>query len=289
MIAHLTAHDISNEMSMMRSAFKGTFLVVEGASDCRLYSKFVDSESVRIMVAHSKNNVIGSVGEMTGRRADGKTLGIVDRDMDSLLGRRRSPPIFLTDRRDMESTILSCDALDDVLSEYADREKLETFVRDHGSVGSCVSAGAARLGILMYLSFWKVMYLSFKDLDHTLFINPRTLEVDIPKMVASVYGNSMQQRIPRAAVVEQIRQNLEQTGSSWDIARGHDAVAILRIGLRNAFGSYNCRGITDGELGGALRLAYGREYFERSELFRATSEWCEANGIILWNLKNGKE
>lgn len=283
MIGYLTSHDICNEMSMMRTTFKGTFLVVEGASDGRLYTKFIDNDSVRIMIAHSKNNVMGSVSEMNGRRKDKLIVGIIDRDMDTMLGKKRSPPVFQTDRRDMESTILSSNALSDVLSEYGDREKVEEFEKTYGSIGDSVARSAACLGILMYISYKKGMNLCFKDLDHDLFVNPRTLETDIPKMVATVYGNSMAQRYPRATISEQVRSMAEDLGASWDIARGHDAVAILRLGLLCAFGGYNSRGITEGELGGALRLAYSREYFRGSELYLKTSEWCRTHGIPLWS------
>ena len=43
MIDNLSASDIANEISMMRSVFKGTVLVVEGVTDSRLYSKFTDT------------------------------------------------------------------------------------------------------------------------------------------------------------------------------------------------------------------------------------------------------
>ena len=58
MLDQLTSSDIANEVSMMRSVFKGTVLIVEGVSDSRLYGKFTDRENVRIMIAHSKNNVM---------------------------------------------------------------------------------------------------------------------------------------------------------------------------------------------------------------------------------------
>ncbi|MEE3363445.1 MAG: DUF4435 domain-containing protein, partial [Methanomethylophilus sp.] len=112
MIDQLSSSDIANEVSMMRSAFKGTVLVVEGVSDSRLYGKFIDRENVRIIIAHSKNNVMQSVNLLRDKRKDNAVLGIIDRDMDALLGRKRSPPLFPTDKRDLESTILASPAFD---------------------------------------------------------------------------------------------------------------------------------------------------------------------------------
>ena len=114
MIGAISPSDVANEMSMMRSVFKGTFLVVEGASDCRLYTKFIDKKNVRIVVAHSKTTVMQAVDNVVRKRCDDKVIGFVDRDMDSLLGKKTKAPIFQTDKRDMETTILSTNALDDM-------------------------------------------------------------------------------------------------------------------------------------------------------------------------------
>lgn len=279
----LSASDIANEMSMMRSAYKGTFLVVEGATDCRLYSKFIDSENVRIIVAHSKNNVANSVTECRTRRKDNSVLGIVDRDMDPLLNKKRNPPIFSTDKRDMESTILSTPALGDVLAEYGDADKIRNFTEKNGAIGDCVAKAAEPIGMLMYISYKRGMNLSFKDLEHSLFIDGHTLYSDLSKLVATVYGNSMAQSYPRSAIVEQLRSSLAGIEDHWIIARGHDAVTALKLGLRFGFGSYNSRNLSDDALGGALRLAYSRKYFEESELFRITKEWAEKNNLHLWS------
>lgn len=280
---YITASDVANRMSMMRSAFKGTFLVVEGATDSRLYSKFIDGEKVKVVIAHSKNNVINSIQESRGKRKDPSVVGIIDKDMDELLGKKRYLPLFSTDKRDMESTILSSPALRDVLAEYGEPEKIRTFEEKFGDIADVVAKAAEPIGYLMYISYKKGMNLSFKDLDHSLFIDPRNLIPNIPKLVATVYGMSMEQRYPRAAIAEQLATLLENSEDHWAAARGHDAVTVLKLGLRNAFGSYNARSINDDQLGGALRLAYSREYFEASDLYKVSREWCETNHLALWS------
>lgn len=267
---------------MIRPVFKGTFLVVEGTSDCRLYAKFIDTDNVNIIVAHSKNTVIQAVRDMHMKRDDKAVIGFVDRDMDTLIGKQDRPPIFATDERDMETTILSSPALDDVLAEYGDRERMKAFSGKYGKIGEAVAKGACPVGLLMYVSYKKGMNLSFKDLDYVRFVSPASLRTDIGKLVAEVYASSMPQRYPRSAIADQLSSLCKEWGPSWKAARGHDAVAVLRIGLRSTFGSYNSRNLTDGELGGALRLAYSREYFMASELYRSSGEWCRTNGLALW-------
>lgn len=282
MMGTLTASDISNEISMMRSSYKGTFLIVEGPTDSRLYSKFIDTDNVRIMVAHSKNNVVQSVNECRNRRKDGKVIGFVDRDMDPMLGKKRSPPIFCTDKRDMESTIMASPALDDILAEYGEHAKLDAFEEKYGKLSEVLAGSASPVGMLMYISYKRGLNLSFKDLDFSKFIDNHNLRIDIGRMVSEVYNISMPQSYPKSTIAELVRGSLSDIPDKWLIARGHDAVSVLRIALRSIVGSYNARNITDGELGGALRLAYSRQYFEKTGLFRESSEWCRENGLALW-------
>ena len=283
MMDNINASDIANEVSMMRSAFRGTFVIVEGATDSRLYSKFIDSENVRILVAHSKNNVVQSVNELRNRRKDTKVMGFVDRDMDPMLGKKRTPPIFATDKRDMESTVMASPALNDILAEYGSRETIDIFEKRFGSVQEAVSRSAAPVGMLMYISYKRGMNLSFKDLDFSRFIDARDRRIDIHRMVAEVYDCSMPQSYPKSAVAELVKGSLQDIPDKWTIARGHDAVSVLRIGLRSVFGEYNARNITSGELGGALRLAFSRQYFEGTKFFKDSDEWAKNNGLALWS------
>ena len=71
-----------------------------------------------------------------------------------------------------------------------------------------------------------------------------------------------------------------------DYARGHDAVEVLLIGLRHNFGSFNAKNLREGELSGALRLAFSKEYFSMTGLYGRTSKWSEEYCFDLWSLKN---
>lgn len=282
MIDSISANDVANEISMMRSAFKGTVLVVEGVTDSRLYRKFTDGEKVRIIIAHSKDNVRRTVTECRNRRMDGKVVGIADKDLDGLIGKKRTPPLFGTDRNDMESMTLCSKALDDVMAEYADQEKLKRFEERHGKLRDALARAAGPICALMYISYKRGMNLSFKDLEHSRFVNPHTLETDIPRMVSDVYAQSMAQMYPKQTVTDQVRSFLKNISDPWDAVRGHDAVSILALALKNTFGAYNSKYIGDGELSGALRLAYSFAYFRKTDLYASSCDWCASEGIDLW-------
>ena len=280
---YLTADDICNQISMNRSVFKGTVLITEGNTDYRLYSKFVDSRDVRIIPAHSKNNVTKVVNKMSSRR-DGKILGIVDRDLDELKGRILSPPIFYTDYRDLEMMLINSAALDDVLTEYADQDRLERFKKQNGGIRDVVIEACYPLGLLMYVSYIRGYNLNFKDLDFRDFVDRRTLRTDIQKMVNTVIMNTLGSELSRKNIIKDLQWQMEDHEEKEKIARGHDSVDVLMIGLRDIFGSYNANNINEGALGGALRLAYSPDDFRKSSLYTESRKWADSRGIKLWKI-----
>ena len=281
---YITSDDICNQISMERSVFRGTFLVVEGVTDERLFEKFIDKDEVRIIEAHSKDNVRHAVKDMANVRRDSRVIGIVDPDLDRLRGRKVKPPLFFTDCRDMEMMVIRSNALQDVLDEYSDHELLQKFTETVGPVRDALISASYPLGLLMYISQKEGLNLSFKDLEFERFINPRTLTLNAGSMVDTVIFNSKNCRMGRKALLQRLDREAQDLEDQWEAARGHDTVNILLIALKRNFGSFNSRGLNEGELGGALRLAFSDQCFVKTDLYRDTSAWAAENGIVLWEI-----
>ena len=281
---YITSDDICNQISMERSVFRGTFLVVEGVTDERLFEKFIDKDEVRIIEANSKDNVRHAVKDMANVRRDPRVIGIVDPDLDRLRGRKVKPPLFFTDCRDMEMMVIRSNALQDVLDEYSDHELLQKFTETVGPVRDALISASYPLGLLMYISQMEGLNLSFKDLEFERFINPRTLTLNAGSMVDTVIFNSKNCRMGRKALLQRLDREAQDLEDQWEAARGHDTVNILLIALKRNFGSFNSRGLNEGELGGALRLAFSDQCFVKTDLYRDTSAWAAENGIVLWEI-----
>lgn len=282
---YITSDDICNQISMERTVFDGTFLLVEGVTDERLFEKFVDKEHVQIIEAHSKDNVRHAVKDMKSSRKDEKVIGIIDADLDRLLGRKVKPPLFHTDCRDMEMMVIRSNALDDVLDEYCEREPLMKFTESVGPVREALLSASYPIGLLMFISQTEGLNLSFKDLEFERFINSRTLSLNVDSMVDAVIFNSKNCRMGKKALVSRLSREAENLDDEWDAARGHDTVDILLLALKRNFGSFNSRNLNEGELGGALRLAFSDACFRSTELYADTDEWARTNGVELWDLR----
>ena len=280
MFEKLSAQDVANEISMLRPVFKGTFLVVEGVTDARFYGKFADREGVRTGIAYSKDNVRRVVTEARSR-GDRAILGIVDPDLERLEGKKCLPPLFMTDNRDLESMIMKSKALEDVLAEYADPVLMKKFESENGCIREAIFKAAYPIGLLMFISKRDGLGLCFKDLNHRAFIDDRTLRIDVRRMMDAVFGISYNARASRKSLTDSIQAEEELLVDPWDAVRGHDAVAVLVIGM-GVFGAYNSRGLGDGQLSGALRLAFSADDFRDTDLYRDSDAWSGRTGNVLW-------
>lgn len=281
---YLTVTDISNTVLMMHSAFKGILMVVEGPTDHRLYGKFTDRSEVRTVIAHSKDNVKGVVREVTGHRGLKEVMGIVDSDLDLLMGKKVSSPLFRTDTRDAESMITSSQSFKEVLWEYADQDRLAQFESRYGPVIERVEDAAYPIGLLMYVSEVENLNLSFKDLEFLDFVDRYSLKCDLNDLCRAVVRNTAAPVIQARELRILLDEYLQEKHFVDEVCRGHDLVAIMAIGLRFAFGSDNAQHLRDSALGSALRLSYDIRDFNQTQLYKDTSAWAEGIGHRLWSM-----
>jgi hypothetical protein len=280
-IDYISAHDVANQASMLRTTYDGPIMVVEGITDLRLYGKYTDGEC-EIIIAHSKDNVRIAVKELSTKRKDTRILGIMDADIDRLVRTEPKAPLFLTDARDAEMMILSSNSLNDVLWEYGEKDKVEAFVEKYGEIRQAVLEASYPIGLLMYLSYIHDLGLSFKDLDFSLFVDPLDLTLSGKKMIDEIIFRSKNPSAGAKSIRTILEDELDNERDPLDVCRGHDAVEILVLGLRRTFGGFNARGIRPGELAGALRLAFTFEDFMQTKLYKKTKEWADAARITLW-------
>ena len=281
---YIDSRDIANTVMMLATAFQGTIVVVEGVTDRRVYGKFFAKDRVETVIAHSKTNVRNAVRETYRERGFKSVIGIIDADLDYLTDRKRNPPLFLTDTRDMEGMLLRSGAYDDVLSEYADEDKMVSFEDRGRKVRDAVLAAAYPIGLMMYISELHGLGYSFKELDYEYFIDRRTLECDVRRLLDLVISRSSSARgVERKDVL--LLYSSEPEHDPWKVCRGHDLMAIMAIGLRYIFGSYNSRSINADQLSGSFRLAYDRDDIESTELYANAGDWCSKNGLLLWSIR----
>ena len=268
---------------MLHSVFPGTILVVEGPTDHRLYGKFTDRDQVRTVIANSKQNVKNVVREVGGRRGLKEVVGIIDSDLDILLGAECRPPLFRTDTRDSESLMTCSDSFREVLWEYADQDLLSRFEERYGDVVGRIENGAYPLGLLMYASHEEGFNLCFKDLVFEDFIDRRDLSCSVSALCRSVVANTMRCPVSPRTLQGILEEYLAEEHDPRSVCRGHDLVSVLNVGLKYIFGSDNGRHLKDSVIGSALRLSYDLQQFSATKLYEESRSYAQLKGLKLWN------
>ena len=276
MKAHLTPHDIANTVRMMRTLHHGAIVIVEGDTDLRVYQRFVDEKHCKLVPGNGKPNTIGSLSILENANLKG-ILAIIDADFWKLDGvKPSSPNLVLTDTHDLETMILSSNALDRVLSEFGSTTKIGRLGK---SVHTLLLEAASPIGFFRWLSSPTKdnLSLKFKGLNFDGFLNKRTLEVDIDKLIKQVEANTLRCTINSGRTKVKIQKLKTMGYDLWQVCSGHDMTEILAIGLRSLFGNTRAGAISAEVVDGILRISYEHSYFRSTQLYASIEDWEKAN------------
>jgi len=84
MIENLTPDRIANAI-LLDSSYKGLYVLVEGNKDCKLFSKFLSLETLRIRTTFGCKKMM-EVFAILNSRGFNRKVGIIDRDFYNVLG-----------------------------------------------------------------------------------------------------------------------------------------------------------------------------------------------------------
>lgn len=119
----ITPDTIANQVRMAASHHKGSFLLVEGDTDARIFKGFIDKSTCMVIVGNNKDNVLQAIELLLNKGPQG-LVAIVDSDywlLDKITPPREC--IFATDSHDLETMMLQTEALFKVLRELASKKK----------------------------------------------------------------------------------------------------------------------------------------------------------------------
>lgn len=285
MKGYLNATRLITKLKMLRSGKKNkSFIVVEGVTDLRLYSKFVDESLCHIIIADSKQNVKACIAACNEESIEG-IIGIVDADFNHIEKTEEEiPNLFLTDAHDLECMLLNSPAYDDIVKEYVNVNKYARFEgRMQDRVRHILLKNAAVIGYLRWCSLQENLGLNFSLLEFELFIDPHTLEINIENFVKQVLIRSRKiNAIESQTLVNKINALDLKEEEMWQMCCGHDLIEILTIGFINIFGDYNAKNLFAGQLEGSFRLAYTKSYFEMTNLYKSLADWQNSNKYIIF-------
>lgn len=267
---------IANSLRMLRGMNKHfAFLLVEGDTDRRLFSKFIDKNKCKIQTAENKDNVIEAISILNSSNFGG-VLGVIDADFMHLEGKKcEVNNVILTDTHDIETLMLNSSALESLIAEYANRDKLMEFERDRGeNLTNVLLQNTSVLGYLRWFSLRNRADYDFKTIRYHIFTDCSTLSVNLTKLVSEAINQSPAAKITDCDLTIQRIQNMMLSKNDlWQVCCGHDMVQLLLIGLKSVFGGYNSKALGDGALEGSLRMCFEYGSFAETKSYAFIIEW----------------
>lgn len=273
--ASKTPGSILAEILMLKTTHSGGFFLVEGDDDSLFWSPRVIEQACQLVIAGGKPNVIGTAN-LLDQHADRTVIGYVDADFDRATGvALASPRLSRTDTHDLETMMISTDALRKVLTEIANPLKISSFEQSCGkSVFDALVDRSTPFGQLRLLNELRDYRVSFDALSPHRFFDPNTWQLDTVRLhsefsaLASIQPHLLQ---PSLSALPNL--------APLDLMQGHDALAILSIGLKRVLGgrmSYSAR-----ELASRLRLATESQHFSGTQLMADLRSCENRHGIQL--------
>lgn len=274
---YLTPHHIANTVRLTRSLHKGSFLILEGDTDVRVFKRFVDETNCKVIPAHGKDHAIDVLDILEKENFKG-LLVIVDADFWHLDGfKPDNVNLLLTDTHDLETMILSAsEVLDKILSEFGSDKKMKLIAKP---VINLVLECASPIGFLRWISSPSKdnLNLKFRGLAFESFVDKAKLHININKFIEDVRNHSGDVDINEKAIKNKIKSLKKENLDPWQVCSGHDMVQILAIGLRFVFGNRKSKTLTAEILEGMLRVAYEYSHFRLSRLHQSIKKWEKVN------------
>jgi hypothetical protein len=271
---------------MLRTTFVGSFLVVEGSTDARVFKRFIDETRCIIIVAHNRDKVVGVVSILDAGRFEGH-VGAIDRDFADLLGENiSSENISVWAGNDMETSIFLTDVFDRVIAEYASDGKVTAFENEKScQLRSALVSVASDVGTLRYLSRRNKCDLNFDGMTFQ-YKERGDIEIDIDKLIEHLRGRSQGTVMPSLEEVKKaiIKARAENPDALVRTC-GHDICELISKGVHDVFGRAHHhlnRGAAAVEE--IFRAAYTWENFQASTMYAQLRAW-EGKQNSFWILK----
>ena len=274
----IDATTISVRIRLERQQYKGSYLLVEGDSDAKLFTKYCDSVACTIVVCFGRETLFEVLAQLYEEDYCG-ILGLVDRDYTDMLPGSAIPgDAVYTGENDVEIMMLCSGAFDRVTQEYGRLEKIRAAETSASMSGrDLIFRSASVVGALRFLAQKKGWPLCFENMTYK-FTRTNTYLLDETATVGHVLGRSNTAvDMTKDEIIEFVRNRASHQVPEKNLCNGHDSVRVLGRALKTSFGN---NGQFNNEAGGALlesalRLAYEFQHFSQTKTYSDIRSWEE--------------
>ena len=268
---------IASAIMMKQDSNRKSFLIVEGDTDYRIFRKLRHNRECSIIIAGAKSFVIKAIKELDKRNFKA-ALAIVDADFEYLQGYiYESCNLLRTETCDMDALMLKTESLDTILTENTIREKIDKFTKTK-DIRSILLKEGKKVGIFRYLGVNDKNPFSIKKLEFEKFVDIRTLEVNIQKLLGYLIKKYPKRQFDKENMLDRFNTENKKIDDPWLVCNGHDMVELLFIGYKHIFGM-NVGQLSPEALSAMLRLSFNFDIFSKTILFNKIKLWERENKL----------
>jgi hypothetical protein len=260
-----------NEILMMPRG--GIHFLVEGSADSKFWRPRLAGEHVDIVHCEGRTQLLDATC-LVARRRMANVIGVYDTDYDTLRGIEVYHPEYLarTDYNDLEVTLVASAALNALLNEFADAERVSKF---ESTVGMTLSAHVEKIsrefGKLRYISLIRDLKVPFDTLSPYRFVSTQDWQLNLAQLHKIFCEGSGVSEVDLAHELSLLCPDR----TMWAYSQGHDTLKILAIGLKQIIGSHQR---SDDDLAAELRLAFTQEMLSRTAMYTSLkNKECKLN------------
>lgn len=245
------------------------WVLVEGITDQKLYSKLLDCETTKVEIVQGGGiKPLRDAMKVLVNEND-RVVGIRDADFlhidnqQEMIGR-----LFVTDTHDAEMLMLACDTVfQHLLREHIPSESSQFNILREKLLGSLAFVGGIR-----WLDHLEGLGLKFKDIGLGDFYDAANLELNKARCIQNVEARSPNKK--RSIQEQEINHKISGVTDYFNLCNGHDVVKGLALYIT----AKSKNGVKSLELERALRIAYRKEDFATTGLYLELKKWQNTSG-----------
>lgn len=283
MIPSYDITETENVLKMVRMKNSSeSVILVEGSADMRFYNKFISRNCCSIIKLNSNVAVIKFIKEHGNKKG---IFGIIDADCHYINKNKNiHENIFITDHRDLETTLIESSSLDGILNEFADPHRWKEFeISQKKDIRNFLLQNTKNIGMLYCYNEKYRLYLKLNDVEFLRYFDKNYQLFDIRRYVDDIIKKSRNtKKLDANVIYREIIEDTKKISNLGVLCRGHDLTHLLFEILRKKIGrSFVDKDLKDTyHLEMILRAAYTKEQFMKTKLYSLIKNWENKNPLF---------
>lgn len=273
---HMDEYDIAQEVRLERKVHKGSFLLLEGDTDIKRFSRFIAEAECSIVNCYGRPKAIAATKMLYDEGFLG-LLAVIDADFDRITGKlEQHEGLIYAEAHDLDLDWARPEVVARYLAEVGEKTKCVL----HGppeEVIAKILLGLKPVSVARLLNYLR--YITYKLSDIDVSVCFAKFSVDLDGYVASIFHDHR----PPVSVATKEALKLQITraaGKEYDLyqlTNGHDFHCALGASLRDDLGSRREVHTWGKEVEMHLRLGLDESEFRRLSVYQAICKWVREN------------